>query len=354
MKTFALVPFTILATAIVGFGQGPLTPPPGAPAPVMKSLDQVEARTPLVAGQTGVAINANGSITISQPGSYYLTKNLTITAAGADGITVAASFVTLDLNGFSLINVTGNGSNAVVIAGGNVTVRNGTIRGGSTWAGSVFTPAGWDEGITTNSNYPNMVAENISVFGTRDTGISLYYEGSRIEHCSVHTTGGNGLYASSISFSTARKIGGTAISASTAPDSGSVSNCFGEAVSPSGYGIYAPDAAVSNSKGLAVGGAGISARTAENCSGTSVSDVGLVATAANNCRGLSTSGIGINSTICTNCHGQSISGSYGILATLATSSVGSRPNGVAISANSVNGCYAVGGTITTSNKYNTP
>jgi hypothetical protein len=237
---------------------------------------------------------------------------------------------------------------------GNVTVRNGIIRGGSTLAGSVFTPAGWDAGITTNSNFPNLVVQNISVFGTRDVGINLYYEGSRIEHCSVHTTGGNGLYAGSISFSSARKIGGTAIATSTAPDSGSVSNCFGECISPSGYGIYAPDASVSNSQGSAVGGTGISAKTAENCSGTSVSNAGLTAFAASNCRGVSTSGTGLSTTTCTNCIGVSTSGNCGIQTTLATNSVGSRINGIAISANVVNGCYASTGTISATNKYNTP
>ncbi|HEY1120852.1 MAG TPA: hypothetical protein VGE67_04595, partial [Haloferula sp.] len=69
MKTSSVVPFAILASALAAFAQGPLTPPPGAPAPLMKSLDQIEARTPLVAGQAGVAIDSNGTITISQPGS---------------------------------------------------------------------------------------------------------------------------------------------------------------------------------------------------------------------------------------------------------------------------------------------
>jgi hypothetical protein len=66
----------LLAATMNLHAQGSLTPPPGAPAPVMKSLDQVEARTPVVAGQPEVAINGSGTITISQPGSYYLTKNI--------------------------------------------------------------------------------------------------------------------------------------------------------------------------------------------------------------------------------------------------------------------------------------
>jgi hypothetical protein len=319
----------------------------------MKSLDQVEARTPLVAGQAGVTIDATGSITISQPGSYYLTGNLTITAAGAYGIHITASQVTLDLNGFALTHVTGNGGDAVIIGGSNVTVRNGTIRGGTTLSGSTFTPAGWDDGIITNSPLPNLSVESVSVSGVRTNGMLLSYGGSRIERCSVHTVGGMGLYASSISFSTARKTGGTAISASSDPDSGSVSDCFGETVSPTGHGVYAPDAAVSNSRGIAVGGYGIAAETANNCYGTSISETGLTAVVANNCRGVSNSGTGLSGATLTSCYGQSTSGSHGLWAILATGCVGNRPGGTAIQATTANGCHATG-TVSANNKYNMP
>jgi len=354
MKTSALVPFAVLASAITAFAQGPLTPPPGVPSPVMKSLDQIEARIPLVAGQAGVTVAANGSISITQPGSYYLTGNLTLTTAGVNGITISVGHVTLDLNGFTLTNVTGNGGDAVVIVGGNVTVRNGTIRGGTTLTGSTFTPAGWDEGITTNSSFGSLAVEHVSVSGVRTSGILLSYQGSRIENCSVNTVGGIGLLASSISFSSARKTGASAISASTDPDSGSISNCFGETVSPSGHGIYAPDGLVINSRGVAIGGYGISAETANNCYGTSVSETGLTVSVGENCRGVSTSGIGIIGIALTNCHGLSSSGTYAISTVLATSCVGSRPGGIAISATTVNGCHAAAGTVSATNKYNMP
>src|SRR5438094_2967891 len=54
------------------FAQGSLTPP-GAPAPTMKSLDQIEARTAI----------SSAPFTINQPGSYYLTKNLNVTNGDA-------------------------------------------------------------------------------------------------------------------------------------------------------------------------------------------------------------------------------------------------------------------------------
>lgn len=354
MKTSALVPFAVLASAVTAFAQGPLTPPPGAPAPLMKSLDQIEARTPLVAGQEGVSINANGTIIISESGSYYLTENLTLTAASASGIVVQASHVTLDLNGFSLTHTTGAGGDAVVITASNVTVLNGSIRGGTTVAGSTFTPAGWDEGITTNSAHSNLVVRNVSVAGARTNGIFLSYQGSRVESCSVNTVGGIGILASSISFSTARKTGNTAIAASSDPDSGSVSDCFGECIAPTGGGISAPDGTISNSRGISVGSIGINAKTASNCYGSSESGTGMNAATANNCRGISTSGTGFSGTCLINCHGQSTSGNFGISATLATSCVASRSGGVALSANTANGCHISAGTVTATNKYNMP
>ncbi len=53
----------------------------------MKTLTQLEPRTPLAGG--------TAAITISQSGSYFLTGNLTV--ATGDAITINASGVTLDL-----------------------------------------------------------------------------------------------------------------------------------------------------------------------------------------------------------------------------------------------------------------
>src|SRR6478735_5297203 len=79
------------------FGQGALTPP-GAPAPTMKSLDQVEART--IVNSTNTPGDASNTFIISAPGSYYLTGNLT-GVSGKSGIQINADDVSLDLNGFS-------------------------------------------------------------------------------------------------------------------------------------------------------------------------------------------------------------------------------------------------------------
>src|SRR5215469_3859729 len=82
------------------FGQGPLTPP-GSPSPTMKTLSQIEPRTPI----------SSAPFTITNPGSYYLTTNVTV--GGGDAIIIAARGVTLDLKGFTISstapNATGTG-----------------------------------------------------------------------------------------------------------------------------------------------------------------------------------------------------------------------------------------------------
>jgi len=97
--------------------------PPGPPAPTMKTLQQVESRTAITAVP----------ITISTAGSYYLTGNLT-GVSGQSGITITTSFVTVDLNGFSLIGVAGSldGIRANTVGISHVEIRNGVVRN---WGG---------------------------------------------------------------------------------------------------------------------------------------------------------------------------------------------------------------------------
>ena len=106
--------------------QGSLNPP-GAPAPLMKSLDQIEARTPV--DPAHMPGDANYLILISQPGSYYLTTNI-VGVSSKNGIGINAQDVVLDLNGFALMG-TNTARSGIVIpsAQTNITVRNGVIRG---------------------------------------------------------------------------------------------------------------------------------------------------------------------------------------------------------------------------------
>ena len=113
----------------VSLAQGPLDPP-GPPAASMKTLAQVEARTIVNAANTPG--DGTNTFIINTPGSYYLASNLTGTF-GKHGISIQASDVTLDLNGFVL---TSGGTGAGPVRGidvpaarSNLCVRNGTIRG---------------------------------------------------------------------------------------------------------------------------------------------------------------------------------------------------------------------------------
>ncbi len=118
----------LVVAALTGIVHGgPLDPPAGVPAPTMKTLQQVEPRTPI----------ESLPFTISTSGSYYLTGNLT-GSVGSNGINVVASNVTIDLRGFALIGPGGTGTETGISAApgsgvANLTVMNGTIRD---WAGN--------------------------------------------------------------------------------------------------------------------------------------------------------------------------------------------------------------------------
>src|SRR5438270_7273607 len=106
MKATLALTLSILPMSI--FAQGSLTPP-GAPAPTMKSLDQIEARTPIAGGTSAVTIGS---------GSYYLTGNLTISSTSTNGVTVSASNVTIDLNGFTLTGPSSGTGAGIYLTGG--------------------------------------------------------------------------------------------------------------------------------------------------------------------------------------------------------------------------------------------
>jgi parallel beta-helix repeat protein len=148
----------LLASASMLFGQGALTPP-GAPAPTMKTLDQVQPRT-LIPGGTAV-------FTISSEGSYYLSGNLSI--ASGNAITVNASNVTIDLQGFELIGA-GGGNIGIIINGGisNVTIRNGTIRN---------FPSGGINGI----GNPTVRVEKVRALNNGSVGINVDVNGAVID-----------------------------------------------------------------------------------------------------------------------------------------------------------------------------
>ncbi len=107
---------------------GDLNPPVGPIAPSMKALDVVEPRTPL--NQETAPGAAGAFFRITQPGSYYLTGPIEL-PAGQTGILIAASQVSIDLNGFTISGPEGGrgGDGINVVANPvEIHVKNGGIR----------------------------------------------------------------------------------------------------------------------------------------------------------------------------------------------------------------------------------
>jgi hypothetical protein len=182
MKTNIFCAFAFALALVAGshrtFGQGSLTPP-GAPAPTMKSLDQVEARTPVDAAHTP-GDGGNNLFIISQPGSYYLTTNI-YGVANKNGIEITSGNVFLDLNGFSLLG-TSNSRDGIVIFSStqsNITVCNGNVSG---WGNGYF-------GIESNGR--NVVFERLKV-SDNTQGISAK-GGTVIRDCIVTTSAFSGI-----------------------------------------------------------------------------------------------------------------------------------------------------------------
>jgi len=107
----------VIAFASSVLAQGSITPP-GAPGETMRSLIQIEPRTPI----SSLPYEINNS------GSYYITQPLFSTNKG---ITIYANNVTVDLMGFTLSGNFNTNYPGVHAAGGNdVMLRNIVIRNG--------------------------------------------------------------------------------------------------------------------------------------------------------------------------------------------------------------------------------
>jgi hypothetical protein len=304
---------TLNSQLSTAFAQGSLTPP-GAPAPTMKTLDQVYAR---LDSRTAIT-NANSAYLISAPGSYYLTTNLTVSSG--NGININANGVTLDLNGFTISSTLTPASYAGISLNGylnDINIVNGHIRSGVTNNGSgVYSGSGFATGIGWTSCSPtNVMVSKVSVSGVLNYGIYLGYGNAAVvEACTVITAGNFGILASTIKDSVVADCGGNAISGDQVVDcrgigagngviaSAAAQNCYGQSGgSGSYYGVYVSGTAQNCYGTNSSSGAGLSATTAQNCYGASASGTGLYSTVAIGCYGYSSSGTGLWATIANSC-----------------------------------------------------
>ncbi|MCG3122239.1 MAG: hypothetical protein GIKADHBN_00620 [Phycisphaerales bacterium] len=126
LGVFAMAGAVLVSAAMLT--AGPLDPPAGPVAPTNKTLHEVEPRIPL--SPTTTPGDADSIFRITQPGSYYLTGNLT-GVSGKSGIEIASSYVTVDLNGFTLTGVSGSLSGITRDVPGRtgLVLRNGSVVG---------------------------------------------------------------------------------------------------------------------------------------------------------------------------------------------------------------------------------
>ncbi len=159
---------------------GPLTPPVGPVAPTPGP----EPRTPI--NSTNTPGDADSLFKITQRGSYYLTGNIT-GVVGKHGIEIAASGVTLDLNGFDLVGVAGSldGVRSTVLDAFNIAVLNGSVRG---WG---------DEGVDLEiSNAINFRVADLFASGNGGNGVSAG-TGGTVTNCSASDNNGIGILVGS-------------------------------------------------------------------------------------------------------------------------------------------------------------
>jgi len=294
------------------FAQGTLTPP-GAPAPTMKSLGQIEPRTPV----------SSVPFAISASGSYYLTTNLTTSSGNA--ITINVNDVTLDLNGFTIHSTANPAAGNGITLGSSVTVSNITIVNGHI-TGNVtnnsaggFGGTGFVNGIVFAAGTPaNVRVKGVSVRGCLNHGINLTFNSTKVEDCAVQTAGAYGIYARVVIGSTGENCGSIGVNADTAD------HCYGSALG---------------------GGTGVSANTANNCNGyCSGSGTGVSATVANSCNGQSATGTGVSANTANNCYGNTSGMGTGVSAAVANNCSGSSTSGTGVSATGIAlGCYGASG-----------
>jgi parallel beta-helix repeat protein len=267
--TRTVLSLSALALLITGamLHAGPLSPPAGPVAPTLKTLTEVEPRIAINAANTPG--DADSLFKITQPGSYYLTGNIT-GVVGKHGIEITASGVTLDLNGFDLLGVQGignfDGVSVTVSDLLNITVRNGSIRG---WA---------DAGVDLGSNDAfNSRVQDLLARGNNGIGIHLGTASSAV-NCSASengsigiSVGGTGKLSNCLAFNNIDK-GFRCLSGSTVTDCSAYFNLLGGFSCGSNCIVANCSSSTNEGNGIFVDGGS----TVTNCTATSNTLSGIV------------------------------------------------------------------------------
>jgi len=272
MKTQATLAITLLLTATGLRAQGgSLTPPPGPPAPVMRTLDELYTQGENIdtrAESIGIlTVNQGLQITeieenlhrvkkstpirslagdptalylITAPGHYHLDADIT-GESGKAGIRINAQNVTIDLNSHTLSGVTGSTKGIEVNLTGPVTIRGGTLRNWPQQAVHII-----------NADY---LLQDLQIVGTLDKGVESNGVGV-IERVTVKSAKNAGLYCNNASPTLIRDCRVEGITSTTG----------------SAIGIFAPKALITRCTVSNITGSSASSAESDAVCGISASD----------------------------------------------------------------------------------
>ncbi|MCC6425406.1 MAG: right-handed parallel beta-helix repeat-containing protein [Phycisphaerales bacterium] len=177
LATIAICITTIITASILTYA-GPLDPPAGPIDSTYRTLTEVEPRTPI--NSTTTPGDADSVFKIIKPGSYYLTGQLT-GANGKIGLEIAASSVSIDLRGFSVVGVNGSLQGIRTTANGNdVTISNGIVRN---WGGDGMN-------LITDDNF-GAILTNMHFSGNGNAGCRVDL-GAVLSSCTASNNGAEG------------------------------------------------------------------------------------------------------------------------------------------------------------------
>ena len=159
--------------------------PTAAPGPTMKTLSEIEPRTPIPASPSPVS-----TFTINASGSYYMTGDR---ACSGTGITINADNVTIDMMGFRLTgSAIGINHGIRIYSVENVEIKNGIITN--------FTGSGIYDDDATDADFR---FSNLKIKHNGFYGIYLMATNVVIEDCMIANNQSTGIYT--FNFTTVRR-----------------------------------------------------------------------------------------------------------------------------------------------------